>query len=125
MDKNYNLLNGGSLAFIGDGIYEIKIRKYCLDKGYTNLRVLHNECVKYVSRTSQTKIITCLINQNELKEDELEIFHRGRNFDYKTKTMEYVNASGFEAVIGYLYLTEQVERLEEIINRSIEIINEN
>lgn len=119
MDK-YNLLNGGDLAFIGDAYLELRIRKYVLDKGLTSLYSLHNETVKYVSRTSQYKIILELME--ELTEEEKDIFKRGRNHNYKNKTLEYVNASGYEAVIGYLYLLERYDRLDFIINKSIEII---
>ena len=118
--KDYKLLNGGTLAFLGDAYYEIRIRKYCLDKGINNLGKLHNECVKYVSRTSQNKIIQTI----KLNDDEEEIFKRGRNYNYKDSSAEYINASGFEAVIGYLYLQEKYERLDEIINEAIEIIND-
>lgn len=118
-ENDYKLLNGAVLAFIGDAYYEERIRRYCLDKGITNLGKLHDECVKYVSRTSQYKIIQSLI----LDEEELEIFKRGRNHNYKDSSVEYINASGFEAVIGYLYLLERFERLDEIINKAIAIIN--
>lgn len=121
MDK-YKLLNGGDLAFIGDAYLELCIRKYILDKGITSLSSLHNECVKYVSRTSQYKIIKKLID--ELTEEEIEIFKRGRNYNYKDKSLEYVNASGFEALIGYLYLTKNEDRLNFIIKRSIQIVEE-
>ncbi|MBQ7277263.1 MAG: Mini-ribonuclease 3 [Bacilli bacterium] len=118
-ENDYKLLNGAVLAFIGDAYYEERIRRYCLDKGITNLGKLHDECVKYVSRTSQYKIIQSLI----LDEEEMEIFKRGRNHNYKDSSVEYINASGFEAVIGYLYLLERFERLDEIINKAIDIIN--
>lgn len=117
---NYDLLSGADLAFIGDAYYELYIRNYVLHKGYTKLRDLHTHCVEYVSRTSQNKIILKLME--ELTEEEKNIFRRGRNFDYKNKDGEYVNASGFEAVIGYLYLKQENERLQYIISRSIEII---
>ena len=117
---NYDLLTGADLAFVGDAYYELYIRNYVLHKGYTKLRDLHTHCVKYVSRTSQNKIILKLLE--ELTEEEIVIFKRGRNFDYKNKDSEYVNASGFEAVIGYLYLKQKSERLQYIISRSIEII---
>lgn len=119
MDR-YKLLNGGDLAFIGDAYLEIRIRKYVIDKGITSLSKLHNECVKYVSRTSQYKIIQCLME--ELSEEEREIFKRGRNYNYKDKSQEYVNASGYEALIGYLYLNNMNDRLDYLINKSIEII---
>ena len=117
---NYDLLTGADLAFIGDAYYELYIRNYVLHKGYTKLRDLHTHCVEYVSRTSQNKIILKLME--ELTEEEIAVFKRGRNFDYKNKDSEYVNASGFEAVIGYLYLKQKSERLQYIISRSIEII---
>lgn len=117
---NYDLLSGADLAFIGDAYYELYIRNYILHKGYTKLRDLHTHCVKYVSRTSQNKIIQNLLP--ELTEEEVVIFKRGRNYDYKNKDNEYVNASGYEALIGYLYLKQNNERLQYIISKSIEII---
>lgn len=117
---NYDLLSGADLAFIGDAYYELCIRNYILHKGYTKLRDLHTHCVEYVSRTSQNKIIQSLLP--ELSEEEVAVFKRGRNFDYKNKDGDYVNASGFEALIGYLYLKQNNERLQYIISKSIEII---
>lgn len=119
---DYNLLSGADLAFIGDAYFELYIRNYVLHKGVTKLNKLHNECVKYVSRDSQYKIISNLIN--ELSEEELNIFKRGRNYDYKTKNVEYINASGFEALIGYLYLKKEEDRLLYIIRKAIEIIEQ-
>jgi len=118
---NYDLLSGADLAFVGDAYFELCIRNYALHKGYTKLRDLHSQCVKYVSRTSQNKIILKLLP--ELSEEEVVIFKRGRNFDYKNKDSEYVNASGFEALIGYLYLKQKNDRLQYIISKSIEIID--
>ncbi len=117
---NYDLLTGADLAFIGDAYFELYIRNYVLHKGKTKLYELHNECVNYVSRTSQNKIIQNLLI--ELTEEENNIFKRGRNYNYKNKDAEYVNASGFEALIGYLYLKKENERLQYILSRSIEII---
>ena len=117
---DYKMLNGGDLAFVGDAYLELRIREYVLSKGQTSLHILHDECVKYVSRDSQYKIIEAL--KAELSAEELDVFKRGRNYNYKNKTLEYINASGYEAVIGYLYLSNQVDRLDLIINKSIEII---
>ncbi len=117
---NYDLLTGADLAFIGDAYFELYIRNYVLHKGYTKLNDLHTQSVKYVSRTSQDKIIKALIP--ELTDDEMSIYKRGRNFDYKNKDSEYINASGYEALVGYLYLKQNNERLQYIISKSIEII---
>lgn len=117
---DYKLLSGADLAFIGDAYFELYIRDYVLNKGYTKLRDLHQNSVKFVSRNNQYTIIKGLMD--ELTDEEKDIFKRGRNFDYKDKSMEYVNASGFEALVGYLYLKKDNERLEYIMKRSIEII---
>ena len=113
-------MNGGDLAFMGDAYYEVCIRKHVLSKGITSLNKLHDECVKYVSAKAQYAIIKEL--SGELSEEEESIFKRGRNYSYKNKTCEYVNASGFEALIGYLFLLDRKERLDYIIKKSIEII---
>lgn len=117
-----DLLNGADLAFIGDAYYELQIRDYVLNKGVTKLYELHNSCVEYVSRNSQYKIILAL--ENELTEEEQNVFKRGRNYNYKNKSVEYNYASGFEAVIGYLYLKKDFVRLDYIIRKAIIIIEE-
>ncbi|MFA5543927.1 MAG: ribonuclease III domain-containing protein [Bacilli bacterium] len=120
---NYNLLSGGDLAFIGDAYYELYIREYLINKGITSLKRLHNESVKYVSRTSQAKFINILMP--ELLEEEIDIYKRGRNYNYKDKTSEYINASGFEALIGYLYLQKDNIRLDFFMNKIIKMVEEN
>ena len=122
-----NMLNGADLAYIGDAYYELQIRLFLLNKGITNPNKLHKEAVKYVSASAHSKVMNVL--KEELSEEELRIFCRGRNYNYKhsrknLKLDEYLASSGYEAVIGYLYLTNNMERLEEIIKRSIEIIVE-
>ena len=117
---NYDLMNGADYAYIGDACYELYIRNYVLNKGITKLLDLHKESVKYVSRTAQCKIIKALMP--ELSEQEIDVFKRGRNYKDKKADVEYIQASGFEAVIGYLFLKKMNERLEYIISRAIEII---
>lgn len=114
------MLTGADLAYVGDACYELYIREYVLNKGITKLWELHSECVKYVSRAGQNYIIKNLLV--ELSEEEVSIFKRGRNYNYKDKSAEYVNASGFEALIGYLYLKKDNERLEYILKKSISLI---
>ena len=116
------LLSGGDLAFIGDAYYELVIREYVLKKDITSLYKLHDECVKYVSRDAQYKIILAIMDK--LDDEEKDIFRRGRNYNYKNKTVEYIHASGFEAVIGYLYLQGKMDRLNEIISLAIKVIEE-
>ena len=114
------LLSGGDLAFIGDAYYELAIRDHVIKKDITSLYKLHDEAVKYVSRAAQYKIINAIMD--DLNEEEKDIFRRGRNYNYKTKTQEYIYASGFEAVIGYLYLLGRMDRLDKILKMAIMVI---
>lgn len=116
------LLSGANLAFIGDAYFELWIRHYVIDKGITNLKKCHNETVKYVSREAQAAIVQALYPM--LTEQEQDIFKRGRNYHYKDHDEDYLNASGFEAVIGYLHLNKQEERLTQLMHEAIKFIEE-
>lgn len=118
-------MNGLTLAYLGDALYEVSIRKHVIAKGYTSVKILHNQAVKYTSAIAQATIIEEMIKLNYLTEEELTIFKRGRNnsstgrknVDAKTYTI----STGFEAVIGYLSLNNE-DRLNEVIAKSIAII---
>ena len=118
------VLNGLSLAYIGDCIYELYIREHILKKGYNKVNILHKEAIKFTSGEAQADIIHQMLSENILNEEELSIFKRGRNSHIHTvrknlKLADYLDATGFEALLGYLYLNEQKDRLEELINYSI------
>lgn len=122
------LLNGANLAFIGDAYYELYIRKYLILKNITNQHELHKLSVKYVSAKGHSMIVEKL--EQYFTPTELSMFKRGRNHKYnlsrKNLNMgEYLNSSGFEAVIGYLYLAEENDRLNEILQMAVAIIEEN
>ena len=124
-----NALNGLSLAYIGDAVYEIYIRKHVLGMGYGKVNDLHKHVIHYTSGEGQAAVIHRFLSDDVLKEEELNAFKRGRNSHVKSsrKNLElkdYLDATGFEALIGYLYLTEQNERLEEIVNKAISIREE-
>ena len=113
-------LNGLSLAYIGDAVYEIYVRKHIINLGYTKVNALHKRVIKYTSGGAQAEIIHKLINENLLTENEISIYKRGRNSSVNTSRKnislaEYLDATGFEALIGYLYLDNQIARLEEIM----------
>lgn len=121
MNKDKNVL---VLAYIGDAIYEVYIREYLIKKNIVKVDKLQKEAIKYVSAKAQSKIINDLIEKNLLKEEELEIFYRARNHKgtrhpKNTDILTYKHATGFEAIIGYLYL-ENKPRLQEIINIILE-----
>ena len=113
-------LNGLSLAYIGDAVYEIYVRKHMINLGYTKVNALHKHVIKYTSGGAQAQIIHKLINENLLSEYEISIYKRGRNSSVNTSRKnislaEYLDATGFEALIGYLFLDNQIARLEEIM----------
>lgn len=104
------------LAYVGDAVYELLIRTYLLNKGMS-VGELHRATTKYVKAKSQANIIHTL--DKGLSEEEKNIVRRGRNS--KTNTMpknaemiDYKYATGFEALIGYLYLTGREERLSSL-----------
>lgn len=118
-------MNGLALAYIGDAYYELEVRKHLIKNGYTNVNILHNKAIKYTSSKSQALLIEYFINDNLLTEEELNVYKRGRNnsssgrknVDAKT----YVMATGFESLIGYLYINNK-DRLNEILNLVFEYI---
>ncbi len=124
MDVN---LNGLTLAYIGDAYYELKVRKYLIDKKLTNVNDLHKQAIRFTSGLAQAKIMTFFIEKSLINEDELDLFKRGRNasgpgrknIDAKT----YHLATGFEALIGSLYLN-QIERADELIMHAFTYIEE-
>lgn len=120
------LLNPLQLAIIGDAVYEVFIRNYVLSTdNQLSAHKIHKRAINYVKAKSQALIIHEL--ENELSEDELYIYKRGRNTKSNTvpknaDVRDYRMATGFEALVGYLYLIGSKERLDYIFNKSIEII---
>ena len=116
-----NLINIMALAYLGDAIYEVYIREYLIRNGIAKVEELQKEAVKYVSAKSQAKILDNLIENNILSDMEIDVVKRGRNYKRtshprNTDIITYKMSSGFEALIGYLYMNNQKERLDEIMN---------
>jgi ribonuclease-3 family protein len=114
------------LAYIGDAVYELEVRRRLIITGRPNVDVLHKEAVSYVSSSGQAKAIKQML-KDFLTEDEIRLVKRARNHKItsKPKNAEIINyklATGFEALIGSLYLSEDTERLNECVNKAIEII---
>lgn len=111
-----------TLSYIGDAIYELVIRTILVEKGNTQVNKLHQRASKLVKASAQSEIIEKL--KPYLTEEEMGIFKRGRNA--KSFTMaknasmsDYRRATGFEALMGHLYLTEQWDRMLELIKIGI------
>lgn len=122
-------LNGAALAYIGDAIYEVYAREHVLKSGYTVVNDLHQATIKYVSATSQAMVMLNWIQQeNKLDSQEIGVYKRGRNFKAYTKAknasiQDYRQATGFEALIGWLYLTDNRQRLETLIQDAFSFID--
>lgn len=106
-------------AYIGDCLYELYIRTNLVNKTRLKPHMLHIESIKYVKASQQVKILKQI--ENTLTDEEKDIVRRGRNAQNhhlpKNTTPEtYSYSTAFEALIGYLYLTRQDTRLEEILN---------
>ena len=118
---NIDTINIIALAYLGDSVYEVYIRKMLLEKGIQKVDLLQQEAVKYVSAKGQAKILTHLLDNNLLTEKEIDIVKRGRNnkrstHPKNTDIITYKMSTGFEALIGYLYYEQNLERLKEIFN---------
>lgn len=122
-------INVISLAYLGDSVYEVYVREHLIKKGIALVEDLQREAIKYVSAKSQSKIVRWLTDNNYLSNDELDIIKRGRNYKRgshpkNTDIITYKNSTGFEALIGYLYLDNKIDRLEEIIKYILEEYDE-
>lgn len=122
--REYNIK---TLAYMGDAVYELYVREHLVRNSREVANKLHRKTIKYVSAKAQEYIMNNIYEL--LTEEEREIYKRGRNASAhtvpkNTDIVIYKKATGFEAIIGYLYFTGQKRRLTDIINESIRIIGE-
>lgn len=116
-----------ALAYIGDAVYEMYVRKHLIEKGITRVNDLHKSAVKYVKATTQAQAVHLI--ESKLSEEEFRIVKRGRNAKSgqtpkNTDVVEYRYSTGFESLIGYLYLNGEIERLEEIFKIVVAFVEE-
>ncbi len=116
------LMNPLTWAYIGDSVYELFIRTYLINTTNLKPHKLHIEAIKYVKASAQANILKNIYE--DLTEEEKEIVRRGRNAENhhvpkNSNVQEYMYATAFEALIGYLYLTKQNKRLKEILNKIV------
>lgn len=112
-----------TLAYIGDAIYDLVIRTVVVERANRPNGDLHHITVKYVNAGAQAKMIEAL--QDKLTEEEQTVYRRGKNSKPHTMAKnatpaDYRKATGFEAVMGYLYLKGETERMLELIRTGIE-----
>ncbi|OJG99538.1 ribonuclease III [Enterococcus termitis] len=118
-----------ALAYVGDAIYEIYIRDYLVEQGQTKPNTLHRMATHYVSAKAQASLIQLMLEEQLLTEAEETMYKRGRNAKSHTSAKNadittYRVATGFESLMGYLHLTKQTERLEELIDWCIKKVGE-
>ncbi len=111
------------LAYIGDGIYELLIRTILVSRGNCHTSVLHKRASAYVKASAQAAMAFAI--REELTEEERAVYKRGRNANTATMAKhatvhDYRHATGFEALMGYLYLTDQMERMIDLIKLGME-----
>ncbi|KAB7704589.1 ribonuclease III [Bacillus aerolatus] len=118
--KEARLMNSLALAYMGDAIYEVHIRRYLLELGKIKPNQLHKEATRYVSAKAQANVLYHMIESDFLSEEELAVVKRGRNaksgtIPKNTDVQTYRHSTALEALIGLLFLTGNEKRLAEVI----------
>ena len=116
--EEVNMLSPLTWAYVGDAVYELYVRTYLINKTNVKPHKLHLEAIKYVKAKSQADALIKL--DKYLSDEEKDIVRRGRNTENhhvaKNSTIQdYMYSTAFEALIGYLYLTKQENRIKEIL----------
>lgn len=122
-------MNTSALAYLGDAVYEVMIRKYVLAGMPGDAGKAHKLAVRYVSANGQSKAARAMMVDGFLTDEEERLLKRARNHRTMSKPAnadpkDYKVATGFEALVGYLHLSGDEERLEQIVNEAIKIIEE-
>ncbi|MFS0784850.1 Mini-ribonuclease 3 [Shouchella sp. 1P09AA] len=122
-------LNGLALAYMGDAVFEKHVRFELLKDGAVRPNRLHRAATTYVSAKAQSYILHELENKGWLSEADIAVVKRGRNakshtVPKNTDIATYRNSTGFEALLGYLYVLEENERLEQLMNQAVQIIKD-
>lgn len=115
------------LAYVGDSVYELYSRCHVAEKYSSASGKMHKHTIRYVSATAQAIAIRAL--EDELTEMEQNYYHRGRNSNPTSMSKnaapaDYMAATGFETLIGYLFLDNQGARLDYIVSKAFEAIDE-
>lgn len=111
------------LAFIGDGVFDLIVRTIIVEQGNTHANLLHKRCSRLVKAETQAAMIEKLLPL--LSEEEMAVYKRGRNAKVGSKSRsaslaDYKKATGFEALLGYLYLDHKMERILELVKTGLE-----
>ncbi len=126
MEQSVNQYSTAALAYLGDSVLEVCVREMLVVRGLSSSRSLNREALEYVKASKQAEAMKNIANL--LTDEENAIFHRGRNMGHtnipKSATVsEYRNATGMEALFGYLYLLKREERIKELFNLAYDTEN--
>lgn len=127
MDNNkVELMSPLTWAYVGDSVYELYIRTYLVKTTNLKPHKLHINAIKYVKAQAQAETLKAI--QENLSEEEQEIVRRTRNTENhhiakNANLTDYMYATAFEGLIGYLYLKDEKERLDEILELSVKYIS--
>ena len=126
MEGNIRTFNTTALAYLGDAVYEVRIRRMLVESGMVRVDRMHKTAVRYVSASGQARAVRILMN-GFLTEEETLLVKRARNHRTSSRPRgadprEYKLATGFEALIGYLEVTDDHKRLDEVFDRAVEAI---
>ena len=121
-EKEVNMMSPLTWAYIGDCVYELYIRTQLVNTTNLKPHKLHIEAIKYVKAKAQAEILKKI--EPNLTEEEKDIVRRGRNTENhhvakNASVQEYMYSTAFEALIGYLYLTNQEKRIKELVEMII------
>lgn len=120
-------LSGQTLAYVGDAVYEIYIRRHLVKAGILRPQRLQQLATHYVSAKAQAGLVTKMQAEQRLTTVELNVFHRGRNAKTHTKAKNtslrtYQLSTGFEAILGYLDLAGQEQRVQALSKWCIQTV---
>lgn len=113
------------LAYLGDAVYELHVRRYLISRGITKVDSLHKKAVKFVNASTQARILHTI--SQTLSESEMAVVKRGRNaksgsVPKNTSITDYRHGTAFECLIGYLFLSGREERIAEIFKIALDIV---
>ena len=119
-----DLVNAAVLAYLGDAVFEVMVRDYLVrESGLAKTNDFQKEAIKYVSASSLAMFMHDMLVEDFFDEREIGIYKRGRNTKgSKNESLEHLHSTGFEAIIGTLYLEKDYDRLELIFKRYKEYI---
>ena len=123
-----NRMNTTTLAYLGDAVFEVIVREKIVTEKPGDVDRAHHTAVRYVSATGQAKAARAMIASGFLSEEEEQIYKRARNHRSMSRPQhadprDYKVATGFEALLGFLYLSDERQRLREIAAEAVRIVD--